>query len=94
MNTIINWVSTDYRSDPRRFVVENFAWSLSIGAAVLFALTVPYVPFIPYLCATITGCALYAWSAWTRGSFGGLGNYALLTAIDTIGLVRLIIDRI
>jgi len=38
----------------------------------------------------ITGCAMYAWAAWSRKSFGMLANYILLTTIDTIGLVRML----
>jgi hypothetical protein len=38
----------------------------------------------------IAGCAMYAWAALTRKSFGMLANYVLLTMIDTIGLMRLL----
>lgn len=63
---------------------------LSIGAALLFALTVPDVPFFLFLAMTITGSAIYAWAAWTRGSAGMLANYLALTVIDTVGLYRLL----
>jgi hypothetical protein len=33
---------------------------------------------------------MYAWAAWNRKSFGMLANYLLLTAIDTIGLFRIL----
>lgn len=64
---------------------------MSIGANVMFALTVPQVPFVLYLSITITGCALYAWAAWTRQSFGMLANYLLLTTVDTIGFLRIVL---
>jgi hypothetical protein len=73
-----------------RFWLEVLAWAMSIGGAVLFALTVPAVPFLLYLVIVITGSAIYTWAAWTRGSFGMLANYLLLTVIDTVGLVRLL----
>jgi len=38
----------------------------------------------------ITGCAIYAWAAWTRRSFGMLANYVLLTTIDSIALIRML----
>jgi len=38
----------------------------------------------------ISGCAMYAWASYTRKSFGMLANYILLTAIDTIGLIRML----
>jgi len=33
---------------------------------------------------------LYLWAAFTRKSFGMVANYLLLTAIDTVGLVRML----
>jgi len=84
------YIKRDHESWPRRFWLEVFAWALSIAAAVLFALTVPDVPFFVFLAMTITGSAMYAWAAWTRGSFGMLANYVALTTIDTIGLARLL----
>lgn len=84
------YIQRDHESWPARFWLELLAWAISIGAAVLFALTVPNVPFFLFLAMTILGSAIYTWSAWTRGSFGMLSNYILLTVIDTVGLVRLL----
>lgn len=89
MNGIFEWIYQDYKSDQLRFIVEVLAWIMSIGAAILFAMTVPHVPFFIYLTITITSCAMYAWAAWSRKSFGMLANYLLLTTIDTVGLIRL-----
>lgn len=88
----ISFIKEDYTSWPFRFWVELLAWAMSIGAAILFAFTVPAVPFVLYLCVTVSGCALYSWAAWTRGSFGMLANYLLLTAIDSTGLIRVLIS--
>ena len=90
LHSVVNWIRSDFESHPIRFVVELVAWAMSIGAAVLFALTVPAVPFVFYLCITISGCAMYAWAAWTRQSFGMLANYILLTMIDSVGLARIL----
>jgi len=35
---------------------------------------------------------LKTWATWTRKSFGMLANYILLTTIDSIGLLRLLIQ--
>lgn len=88
---MFSWIYDDYRSWPFRFVIEVMAWVMSIGANVMFALTVPDVPFIVYLTVTISSCAMYAWAAWTRRSFGMLANYLLLTAVDSTGMIRMII---
>jgi hypothetical protein len=85
------WIRDDFRSHPFRFTIEMLSWALSISAAILFSLTVPNVPFFVYLTMTITSCAMYAWSAWNRGSFGMLANYLLITAIDTAALLRLLL---
>jgi hypothetical protein len=86
----LSWIQRDWHTNPLRFAVEVWAWTFSIAAAVLFAVTVPSVPFVVYLTITVTNCALYAWSSWSRGSVGLLANYLLLTVIDTVALIRAI----
>lgn len=88
---ILNWIKDDYHSHPIRFCIEMVAWVMSIGANVMFALTVPNVPFYLYLSITITSCAMYAWAAWSRRSFGMLANYLLLTTVDSIGMARILL---
>jgi len=55
------------------------------------ALTVPNPPLLLLYPIWITGCALYAWAAFSRKSFGMLANYMLLVTIDFIGLIRMIL---
>jgi hypothetical protein len=55
------------------------------------ALTVPNPPLLLLYPVWITGCALYAWAAFSRRSFGMLANYMLLVTIDFIGLVRMLL---
>lgn len=90
LGRVSKFVEEDWKSHPVRFIVELFAWALSISASVIMALTVPNPPLlIIYLC-WVVGCSLYAWAAISRGSFGMLANYALLTAIDTYGLIAIL----
>jgi hypothetical protein len=84
------WIKDDYSSNKFRFAVELLAWAISIGCSITMAVTVPSPPLLILYPIWITGCALYAWAAWTRKSFGMLANYILLTAIDTIGLLRML----
>ena len=86
---IIDWIRDDWTSNRVRFVVELLAWAISIGCSITMALTVPTPPLLDLYPIWIVGCAMYAWAAWTRKSFGMLANYILLTTIDTIGLVRM-----
>ena len=88
----IQWIKDDFKSNRIRFFVELLAWAISIGCSITMALTVPNPPLLALYPVWITGCALYAWAAWTRKSFGMLANYILLTSIDTFGLIRMIIQ--
>ena len=86
----LDWIKNDWRSNRFRFIIELTAWAISIGCSITMATTVPNPPLLALYPIWITGCALYAWAAWTRKSFGMLANYLLLTTIDTIGLIRMI----
>ena len=87
----IEWIQSDWNSNRFRFIVELFAWAISIGCSITMALTVPNPPLLVLYPIWITGCAMYAWAAYTRKSFGMLANYLLLTTIDSIGLIRMVI---
>jgi hypothetical protein len=89
-NGIFEWIKDDWYSNRFRFVVELFAWAISIGCSITMALTVPNPPLLILYPIWIAGCSMYAWAAWTRRSFGMLANYLLLTAIDSIGLIRMV----
>ena len=85
-----DWIQDDYRTNRFRFVVELLAWAISIGCSIIMALTVPNPPLLYMYPVWIGGCAMYAWAAFTRKSFGMLANYVLLTTIDSIGLIRML----
>ena len=96
MNEILsgtfNWIREDYKSDRFRFCLEVLAWAISIGCSITMAFTVPTPPLLALYPAWIAGCAIYAWCAYSRRSFGMLANYILLVSIDTVGLIRMIIN--
>jgi hypothetical protein len=84
-----DWIKDDFKSNRIRFCIELLAWAISIGCSITMASTVPNPPLLALYPIWIAGCALYAWAAWSRKSFGMLANYLLLTTIDTIGLFRM-----
>ena len=88
---IFKWIQDDYRTNRTRFAVELLAWAISIGCSVTMALTVPTPPLLYMYPVWISGCAMYAWAAYTRKSFGMLANYILLTTIDSVGLARMLL---
>lgn len=89
---IFNWIKDDYRTYPGRFYIEVMAWAISIGCSISMAITVPNPPLLILYPMWITGCALYAWASYTRKSFGMLANYLLLVTIDSVGLMRMLIN--
>ena len=89
---VYEWIKNDWRSNRFRFVVELCAWVISIGCSITMALTVPNPPLLTLYPIWIAGCAMYGWAAWTRRSFGMLANYILLTTIDSVGLIRMILN--
>jgi hypothetical protein len=88
---IFDWIKHDWNSNRFRFCIELLAWGISIGCSITMALTVPNPPLLTLYPIWILGCSLYAWAAFTRKSFGMLANYLLLTAIDSVGLIRMIL---
>lgn len=89
LNTL-RWIKNDFSSNRIRFVVELLAWAISITCSITMALTVPNPPLLYLYPIWISGCAMYAWAAYTRKSFGMLANYILLVSIDTVGLIRML----
>mgnify|MGYP006274428249 FL=1 len=86
----LRWIKDDWQSHRIRFIIEVVAWAISIGCSLTMAITVPNPPLLVLYPIWISGCAMYAWAAYTRQSFGMLANYILLTTIDTIGLIRML----
>ena len=86
----LKWIKDDFTSNRLRFIIELCAWLLSIGCSLTMAITVPNPPLIYLYPVWISGCAMYAWAAFSRKSFGMLANYLLLTTIDMVGLIRML----
>ena len=86
---IYGWIRDDWQSNKFRFCIEVLAWLISIGCSLAMAITVPNPPLIILYPIWITGCILYAGTAYSRNSFGMLANYLLLTTIDTVALIRM-----
>jgi hypothetical protein len=85
-----DWIRNDWDSNRSRFVLELLAWAISIFCSLTMAITVPNPPLLALYPVWIAGCAIYAWCAYSRKSFGMLANYLLLTSIDTVGLIRML----
>jgi hypothetical protein len=86
----LDWIKEDYIDHKFRFVIEISAWLISIGCSITMALTVPNPPLVYMYPVWITGCIMYAWASWTRGSFAMMANYCLLVTIDCFGLINML----
>ena len=90
---VADYVQEDFRAYPLRFCLELLGWAISLGCSLTYAIMVPNLPFIPLYIAYITGCTAMVWCAYTRGSFGFLGNYLILIIIDSAGLIKLLLHN-
>ena len=91
--SVAQYVKADFQAYPLRFFLELLGWAISLGCSLTYAITVPDLPFIPLYCAFISGCLIMAWCSYTRGSFGILGNYLILSIIDSAGLIKLLLQQ-
>jgi hypothetical protein len=92
VNSVVNYIKEDWRENHVRCILEILAWFMSIGCSITMAITVPNPPFLILYPLFIAQCAIFAWAAWTRRSTGMLANYFLLVSIDTIALVKMILQ--
>ena len=65
----IEWIKDDFKTNRIRFCLEVLAWAISIGCSITMAITVPNPPLLALYPVWITGCAIYAWCAYSRRSF-------------------------
>jgi hypothetical protein len=92
VNSVVNYIKEDWRENHIRCILEILAWFMSIGCSLTMAITVPNPPFLILYPLFIAQCAIFAWAAWTRRSTGMLANYFLLVSIDTVALVKMIVQ--
>jgi hypothetical protein len=90
--SVVGYIRDDWQENPVRCVLEILAWFMSIGCALAMALTVPTPPFLILYPIFITQCAIFAWASKTRGSTGMLANYLLLVTIDSVALVKMLLQ--
>lgn len=87
---IYTWAKADYNEWPLRFILEIIAWATSIGCSITMAVTLPHPPFLILYPLFMMQCMVFGWSAFTRRSFGMVGNYGLLVSIDCAAYANLV----
>ena len=86
----VNFVKTDWNSNPVRFVFETIGMSLGIVIAVLFAMTIPNVPLHIAYPIFMTGLLIGMYSAISRNSMGLFVNNLIMFIVDVYGYLKII----
>jgi len=89
-NSTVDWIKEDYSTHPVRFILELFAWVMSIGCTIWMGYTLPNPPFTYLYPLFVVQCTIFGWAAWTRGSTGMVANYLLISTIDVVAYTRMI----
>jgi len=87
------YIKEDFHSYPARFCAELFAWCCSVVSATIFAATVPNIPVVLLYTIFICGCCASGWACYTRRSFGLLANATFMIVIDSVGLIRMLLNH-
>ena len=90
ITNVIEYIREDYREYPLRCILEIVGWFGSVGCALGMTYFLPNPPLLPLYTIWVISTMIYSWAAWTRGSFGMVANYLLLSTIDLIALARMI----
>ena len=87
---IWDWIKEDWKIHPVRFCLEVACWINNLLIAIIFNSTVPNLPFLLLYPMWVGGSLTYAWCAWSRGSFGMLATYLMITVMDMYGWVKVV----
>jgi hypothetical protein len=90
IENIWRWIREDWREHPLRFIIEVVCWLDSMACAVIVNTTVPNLPYTLLYPLWISGTLLYAWCAWSRGSFGMLITFLMIASTDIWGFTRIL----
>jgi hypothetical protein len=88
--TTIEFVKSDWRSNPVRLMMETINWGMNVAVAMTFTLTVPDVPLLLVYPMFFTALTISIYSAISRGSFGLLITSITMLLIDLVGYAKLL----
>lgn len=91
IKNIWNYIQKDWQDHPVRFFLEVACWINNLLIAIIFNTTVPDLPFLLLYPMWVGGSLTYAWCAWSRGSFGMLATYLMITVMDTYGWSKVLL---
>jgi len=82
----------DYCENAPRMIAECLGTSIAIWVAILLAITTPNPPMLTCYIGWNIGSILLVLCAWSRGSVGLTILYASFLIIDSVGLMRTILN--
>ena len=85
----IDYVKRDWDDNPWRVAGEMYNWFTSVTSSAIFALTVPTPPFLLLYPLWLSGLIVMIFCARSRGSTGILAVCLSMLAMDSIGIIRL-----
>jgi len=90
IKNIWEWIKDDWAENKIRFVLEVLCWLDSLLCAIIVNATVPELPFLLLYPLWISGTLIYAWCAWSRGSFGMLATGLMIASMDSVGYIKVL----
>jgi hypothetical protein len=90
IKNIWEWIKDDWADNKIRFVLEVLCWLDSLLCAIIVNATVPDLPFLLLYPLWISGTLIYAWCAWSRGSFGMLATGLMIASMDSVGWIKVL----
>jgi hypothetical protein len=91
IKNIWEWIKDDWADNKTRFVLEVLCWLDNLLCAIIVNATVPDLPFLLLYPLWISGTLIYAWCAWSRGSFGMLATGLMIASMDSVGWIKVLL---
>lgn len=88
MTATLEFIKTDYESHRLRLGAEALGMLISLGVALMIAVTTPFPPLLLCYALWEIASALLLSASYSRGSLGLTALYSGFLVIDAIGLVR------
>lgn len=84
----IQFVKADWHSHKLRLACEALGMLLSIGVAIVLALTTPHPPMLLCYGLWLLASGLLVSTSYSRGSVGLTALYGCFLIVDSIGALR------
>lgn len=88
----MQFIMNDYKSHKVRMVAEAAGMLLSIGVAVVLALTTPHPPMLLCYSLWLLASGLLVTTSYSRGSVGLSILYGSFLVVDSIGALRTLLS--